>query len=155
METPHLEIQISPIFYGFVPSYVYYAAMQPSWVRSTCSGVGWGQGGQLSSGAGLRGRKIGDPKKYFKSFFVIIHSDCHQSDSDTDIQSVSRIGIQLTRISFSVFLSCIAYIHSGYLYSALSRNLLRRNLRHFNWYRRLGSLAVPCDSGTITEISVP
>src|SRR6218665_2884485 len=45
------------------------------------------------------------------------------------------------------------YIHSGYLYSAPSRNLLRRNLQHVNWYRRLGSLAIPCDPGTITESS--
>src|SRR6218665_539050 len=31
--------------------------------------------------------------------------------------------LQLTTIYFPVFLSCIAYIHSGYLYSAPSRNV--------------------------------
>src|SRR6218665_106814 len=62
--------------------------------------------------------------------------------------------LQLTTISFSIFLSCIAYIHSVYLYSAPSRKLLRRNLRHLNWYRRLGSLAIPCNLGTITESSL-
>src|SRR6218665_1083885 len=59
--------------------------------------------------------------------------------------------LQLTKISFPVFLSCIAYSQSGYLYSVPSRNLLRINLRHF---RRLGSLDILSDPDTITESSI-
>ena len=73
--------------------------------------------------------------------------------------------LQLTTIFFLYsFLSCrpiayihsgclCAYIHSGYFYSAPSRNLFRRNLRHLNWSRRLGSLAITCDPSTIAESS--
>jgi len=96
----------------------------------------------LSWGAGLRGCKIGDQKVFLKLFRN--NSQCLSLVRLGHRHSINQFNrLQLTTISFPVFLSCIAYIHSRYLYSAPSRNLLRRNLRHLNWYCRLGSLTFP------------
>ena len=135
------------------PRYKGTACIRPGLSHGGISGVGLGQRGQLSPGAGLGGPKIGDQKVFLKLF-----------RNNSERLPLVRLGhrnsinqsnrLQLTKISFPVVLSCFAYIHSGYLYSAPSRNLLRRNLRFLNRYRRLGSLVIPCDPGTITESSI-
>src|SRR6218665_2686415 len=82
-----------------------------------------GAGGQFSPGAGaagLGGAKSVTPKTILRLFrnnsqrLLLVRLGHRHS-----INQSSRL--QLTKISFPVFLSCIAYIHSGYLYSASSR----------------------------------
>jgi len=59
------------------------------------SGVARGIGGQLSPGAGLRGRKIGDQKCILKCFFIIIHENwgkyCIKRAEKIDIFAVQSV----------------------------------------------------------------